>query len=720
MTTRRKAIEAVRPAPVSNEPAGADRPPLKHRRDIQGLRAVAVLLVALGHAGVGFLRGGFIGVDVFFVLSGFLITGLLFAEATKTGHVSLRGFYARRAKRILPAAALTLILTDVAARYLLNFVRAKEAVLDSIWAAFFAANVQFARQGVDYFARGEPASPIQHYWSLAVEEQFYLVWPLLLSLALVGVALHRRRRRPAGDAGAGLNVRRLAVVIGVAGIASLVWSVVQTERIPAAAYFSITTRAWELALGAALAIAASRLVRLPDPARAVMGWVGIAAIGLAAVLFSATTPFPGYAALLPTVGTALVIAAGIGNERPRGGVGGLLGRAPLGYVGDRSYAFYLWHWPVLIIAAQYLGHDLSVGLGLLLLAGAFLLSIGSYALVENPIRHARVARPIRANAVLWGASVGLVLVVAAFSLRSIANVADASAGGPVGPVSTLEPAPTPSGEPTLARGAIPAVIAAVEAARDGAPIPSPLIPRLDELGKDLYNFPDDGAPCFAEREQPKPPRVCRMGPANATRTMVVFGDSHLRHWMPAILWTAQRDGWAVVPLVELGCGPSAYAGNCSTFVDWAVGRVKDMHPDVVLISGQILLNTPERRRDNIAGTRSLVAAMRPFAKKVVVVGDPPSHHQNPPECLLRTNNSLDDCTLTRSGDQIRAYKGIRQATTSEGGAFLDTLGWFCFENRCPMVIDHTVAYRDDSHISVTYALQLKELFRDAFAVAAAP
>ena len=174
---------------------GADQ--LRHRDDIQGLRAIAVLLVVLGHAGVGFLHGGYVGVDVFFVLSGFLITGLLIAGAERRGHVSLREFYARRAKRILPAAALALVVIDFAALYWMTFVRAKEAVVDSLWAAVFSANIAFAHQGANYFDRIGQPSPVQHFWSLAVEEQFYLVWPLLIAVVLAGVGLHRRASRRA-------------------------------------------------------------------------------------------------------------------------------------------------------------------------------------------------------------------------------------------------------------------------------------------------------------------------------------------------------------------------------------------------------------------------------------------------------------------------------------------------------------------------------------------
>ncbi len=352
-----------------------------HRADIQGLRAVAVLLVVLAHAGVGFLPGGFVGVDVFFVLSGFLITGLLLAEARARGSVSLIEFYVRRARRILPAAALTLLATDVAAFLLLNFVRARQAVEDSLHAAAFAANFRFAAREVDYFARAEPPSPVLHYWSLAVEEQFYLVWPLLLTIALFGLALGCRRRR----AREGRERRLLALVLVLTG-ASLGWSVHVTTTLPEAAYFSPFTRAWELGVGAAIAVGSATLGLVPPIGRAVLGWAGLLAIASAAVLFSDGTPFPGSAALLPTIGTALALVAGIGDRVPRLAVARLLAVWPMRVIGDRSYALYLWHWPVLILAGQYAGHELTVPVKLSLVAGAFLLSCLSYALVE---KHAR-------------------------------------------------------------------------------------------------------------------------------------------------------------------------------------------------------------------------------------------------------------------------------------------------------------------------------------------
>jgi peptidoglycan/LPS O-acetylase OafA/YrhL len=700
---------------------------LGHRDDIQGLRAIAVLLVALGHAGIPFLRGGFIGVDVFFVLSGFLITGLLLAGAGKRGYVSFKEFYARRAKRILPAAALTLIVIDIAADRLLNVVRAKQAVLDSIWAAFFSANVQFTRQGVDYFAQGQPPSPIQHYWSLAVEEQFYLVWPLLLSIVLVGVAVHRRRRRagrtaPAeGEAGPDLNVRRLLVVIILAGLASLAWSIYHTHRAPTAAYFSTTARAWELALGAALAVGASRFLRVPDRGRALMGWAGILAIGLAAVLFSETTAFPVWAALLPTFGTALVIAAGIGNERSRGGAGGLLGRPPLRYVGDRSYAFYLWHWPVLVIAAEYVGHDLSVGANLLLLAGAFLLSILSYGLIENPIRRSSLYRPIRTSAVLWGASVGLVVLVAMLSLRSIDSSTAAGEAVLAEPLPTLAgPAvgPTSQGStesPTTP--AIPAVVAAVQAARRGAPIPSSLIPPVHRLLDDRYDFPSKD--CYGRTDTRSAEQICSFFAGPGKRTIVLIGDSHARQWMPAILWVAERDGWQVVPLVELGCRPASYRGSCAGFLQWAAGQVQSLRPEVVLIGGHFRVLSQDAIRASVDGLGLAVATMKPFAKHVVVIGDPPGQGREPVDCLLARGAKLATCTRTLTQDQVSLYADAGRVVRDQGGAFMDTIGWFCFEQQCPMVVGRTISYRDTDHVTQTYVLELRELFRDAFESAVA-
>jgi peptidoglycan/LPS O-acetylase OafA/YrhL len=648
---------------------------MAHRHDIQGLRAVAVLLVVFAHAGVPYLQGGFVGVDVFFVLSGYLITGLLLR-----GRLSLGEFYLRRARRILPAAALTLVATDIAARHLLNFVRAREAVSDSIWSALFGANVHFAQQGSDYFNQGQPPSPFLHFWTLSVEEQFYVVWPSLLALTLLR---------------AGTRRRLLAVVVAI-GAASLAWSIYDTAASPVTAYFSTFARGWELALGAALAI------WTPKP-RAAFGWLGLAAIGCAAVFFSSGTPFPGYAALLPAVGAALVIS---GRARS-------LACAPLRYIGDRSYAFYLWHWPILIIGAEYAGHDLSLGVKLLLAAAAFALSIVSYGLFENPIR--RMRAPARGALLLPASAAIAVSLVAFLSLRSIGETAARidSAAAAVRPQALVDR----SIERQLGAKPLAAVVAAVRAAERAAPIPSPLTPPIGSLRDDFYSFPDG---CSATGRS-IPMKICRLGDTGSPKAIVVLGDSHAQMWMPAVLQMAQRDHWLVVPFVKLSCIPRTWTkpGACRSWYVWAKQRAAELHPDVTLIIG------------SWAGTKAPRLAIRPVAllstamqrasATVIVVGDPASQRADPVDCLLASGATMKTCTTRQQRSQARADAAIAANARRAGVGFIDARGWLCARARtwgrgylCPLVINRTIAFIDRGHISKTYALELEQPFRMSF------
>jgi peptidoglycan/LPS O-acetylase OafA/YrhL len=719
---------------------------VEHRNDLQGLRAVAVLMVALGHAGVGFLKGGYVGVDVFFVLSGFLITGLLLSSAAKHGSISLTDFYIRRARRILPAAALTLVVTVVVAYWLLNFVRAKQAVWDSLWASVFAANIHFAEQGTDYFAQGQPPSPVEHFWSLAVEEQFYLVWPAVLSLVLFGAVINRRspKRARMVDETA---LRRLLVVVLVAAIASLVWSIYYTDVNPTPAYFSTFARTWELAIGAALAVgtstllrpsATSRVVRFSQALRVPMGWVGLIGIACAGVMFSGTTPFPGSAALLPTLGTALVIGAGIGDRKPRFSVGRLLALAPMRYVGDRSYAFYLWHWPVLIIASEYAGHDLPVRTTLLLLAGAFLLSVITYALYENPIRRARWSAP--ASAMLWPSSVAVVVFVSAFTLEAINDTSfRLQSGAAVEPMRLVIPgASTRSAHAESSRAVaasaagrpLPGVVAAVKAARRGAAIPSGLTPPVAGLEEheNLYLFPGG---CSDSSPTESTSKICRLGDASSSKTIVVIGDSHAQMWMPAILRMAERDGWAVLPVVKSACIPNTTWTNrrdfgidgtrldaqvrvCRAWFSWALRQVKALHPDVTLIAGASGGARGHQAEAIKRGFISLTTAAKSFSKDVVVVADTEGIAQQPVDCLLGRHATMGRCTTTWSEERFYFNNDLAAFSKDHEFRFIKTRGWFCFELQCPTVIGHTIVYRDTGHLTKAYAQELAEPFRASF------
>lgn len=342
------------------------------RRDIQGLRAIAVIAVVLCHA-VGWPSGGFVGVDVFFVISGFLITGLLLREMDATGGIRLRAFAARRVRRILPGSLLVLVVVAVAAFFVFNRPRAEQTLGDAIAAALLASNWRFAASGTDYFRASDAVSPLQHFWSLSVEEQFYLVWPLLLVLLLLIPVVRRN-----GAA------RRMTVGIAAAtiGAASFVWALVDTAAEPTVAYFSTATRAWELAAGALLAVLAPLLARIPSVVRIPLAWIGLAGILWSFATIDATDAFPAPWAALPVAATAVVIAAGVGGDPRARHLFPITN--PVGVVvGDLSYALYLWHFPVIVFAAVLLPAGAPVTP--IVLGAIATLAVASYLTVEQPL-----------------------------------------------------------------------------------------------------------------------------------------------------------------------------------------------------------------------------------------------------------------------------------------------------------------------------------------------
>ena len=343
------------------------------RPDVEGLRAVAVVVVVLFHARIAQFSGGFVGVDVFFVLSGFLITRLLLREVARTGTISLRHFWARRARRLLPASCVVVVATVLAAQVLLAPIAQRPLATDAVAAGGFAINFVFASRLGDYFASqvGQTPSPLLHFWSLAVEEQFYLFWPLAL------LALRRRPRR----------YRRLvAVMMIVVAIASFITCLWMTRTHPTGAFYLLPARMWELAIGGLVAVGGSAWRLVSPNARGIAAWIGVAGIATAVVTFDGSIEFPGSAALLPVLGTALiVIGGGTGAARVRRRSRSC-GIRSLQWIGRRSYAIYLWHWPALVLAEAKWG-PLSLAQRFVAVGVAVVLAAASLRLVEDPVRH---------------------------------------------------------------------------------------------------------------------------------------------------------------------------------------------------------------------------------------------------------------------------------------------------------------------------------------------
>jgi peptidoglycan/LPS O-acetylase OafA/YrhL len=358
-------IDVRLPTPVDQ--AGTPPEDRAFRPDIEGLRAIAVLVVVLAHARVPHLAGGFIGVDVFFVISGFVITGLLLRESAATARIRVLPFYGRRARRIVPSAMLVIVATVLAERLIVGHTAANLVASDAKWAAVFLANFT---PGHGNLFSPTPA-PLSAYWSLAVEEQFYLVYPVLFLLVLT-IGRHWSLRL------------KLSALLAVAIATSFAWSVISSPG-SLTAYASPLTRAWELAIGGLLAAGAGWLNRMPGYLAAIMSWAGLVGIALAASVVSFTIGgYPGYIAALPVGATCLIIAGG--TAAPRLGAEVLLKQAPFKWLGRWSYAIYLWHYPILIIATQHWGHT-NVPTNLMLAGAAVALAAGTYFAIENPIRH---------------------------------------------------------------------------------------------------------------------------------------------------------------------------------------------------------------------------------------------------------------------------------------------------------------------------------------------
>ena len=491
---------------------------------------MAVLLVVFYHAGLNGLSGGYVGVDVFFVISGFVITGLLLRERGTSGRTSLIGFYGRRSKRIIPAATLVIVVTVVMAYSRVGVVFGNQAAIDARWTAVFLANFHFASIGTNYLTAQLPPSPLQNFWSLAVEEQFYLVYPtvfLLIAAFRTRMSLHAR----------------LFLCLVVVIFVSFTLSVVQTTSNPTVAYFSPFTRAWELALGALVAVSTQWLFTVPKAVGAALTWIGLAGIAYGAIEFNSATAYPGYLVAIPVVGAALVIAGG--TRSPRWAAESLLRRGPFQWFGKLSYSIYLWHWPLFVIAADAAGtSSLPFHRNVIWLALALIASVISFYLIENPVRHARFSRngpwtPIGLGAVLIAVSLLVATVEIDFHTASMSSTPAQTSGS------------KDSGATVAATTAD--VEQAVRVSTTIKKLPADLTPPLSDVRSSWGGPPGQCWPAVGQTSIP----ACMFGDPSGTHTMVVYGDSHAGMWFQTLNSIAKSIGWRLAYLGKPWCPASS-------------------------------------------------------------------------------------------------------------------------------------------------------------------
>jgi peptidoglycan/LPS O-acetylase OafA/YrhL len=646
------------------------------------LRAVAILLVLLYHAGLPQMRGGFVGVDVFFVISGFLITSQLVTEVGRTGSVSLVGFYARRAKRLLPAVGVVLVATVLLVRFTLPTTRWHVIGGDIVASALYVVNWRLADRSVDYLAEDVTPSPVQHFWSLAVEEQYYLVWPLLILVAAVVAKLLRGRVIP-------------VLWIGLAAVAvpSFLWSLTQSANSPARAFFETTTRMWELGIGAAVALASVLLARLPRTLAIGIGWTGLAMAAVSGLIFTPDVRWPGYAAALPTVGAAAVIAGGFAAGG--GGPAAVLGSWPFRWVGALSYSLYLWHWP-LLVAASGLWGELSLAEGLAVAAASFVPAWLTFRFVENPIRYStavsrspRYSLSLGANFSLVGATAGLVLLLA-LSTSSPPDITPRTSTFGAG-VLASDPRDDPNGAP--------------------ADDVSWMTPTPERAVDDIPRAHADGCQQVFARSALI---TCDYGDPVGDIDIAVVGDSKMTQWMPALDLLARQNRWRLVTYLKASCSFSmamtefdgkAYEG-CREWTDRVLARLGEDPPDYVVTT-----QAQSKGRDSdgtlsrdamVEGLRSIWSTLTSRGSTVVVIADNIPPDKNIYECVAENPGRISVCSFPRNGGGGAASVQHDAVEGQPGVSIVDLNDAICPTEMCAPVIGNVLIYRQGSHITATY------------------
>ncbi|MEO6470735.1 MAG: acyltransferase family protein, partial [Aeromicrobium sp.] len=563
-TAPRTSLHRASPLPADTLRAAPD-----FRPDIQGLRALAVSLVLVFHLWPNRLGGGYVGVDIFFVISGFLITSHLVAHPPRNVR-GLATFWGRRARRLLPASFLVLFATLVASRLVAPDTQWANTARDVRAATLYVLNWRLAGSSVDYLAAENAPSPAQHFWSLSVEEQFYLIWPVLI-LGLIWWALRSKRDQ----------LTTVLVGLSVVAAASLTYSVYETSLVPASAYFVTPTRIWELGVGGILAVFLTLRARnrrgyfagsAPAYVRVALTLIGLGAILYAAFAYSGTTPFPGWRAVIPILGCTLLIGIGPGAKPLL--TDRILANRPAQWLGDISYSVYLWHWPIIVLLPAITGNLNTADKAAIVVASLVLASL-TKTYVEDRFRTQRSEslKPTFVFAFLAMAVLVALTVLQTSEINRTQSAAQAQLK------QALAGDQACFGANAMAPGATCSV-------RNSGPV----VPAPAQAAEDMSDAYDNGC---RELRPFKETVSCTYGDPKGDVSIALIGNSHAVHWLPALDRVAKKSGWRITTYLASGCTASfsrdlwpikGAQQGCFEWGQRVLGKVESKQFDLVVLS----------------------------------------------------------------------------------------------------------------------------------------
>jgi peptidoglycan/LPS O-acetylase OafA/YrhL len=670
--------------PVDRSPEHAE--PSRFIPHVQGLRAIAVLAVVLYHFWPGRFSGGYVGVDVFFVISGFLITAHLMRELTATGTVRLGQFWARRARRLLPASLLVLLFCALVAMspYLTPISALPNEVREILASTFYVENWYLALNSADYLNHAGDPTTVQHYWSLSLEEQFYVMWPLIMLLAAwIAVKYFRGARR-----------RAVIIALGIVTAASFVFCVIFTITNPAPAYFVTFGRMWQFGLGAMVALVPALRIR-HAVGSFLLGWAGIAVLVIVIFRFDGQTPFPGYMAAIPTLAAAAVIAAS--NTERWWYPTRVLAIRPAQFVGNISYSLYLWHWPLIIIAPSVPFWGLTIYHRVALLLICFVLAWLTKRFVEDPARGWKVLTSRPARVTLWSSLAAMLVVGGTAGVAWAVNAPAYTEG--VRAIQELRENP-----PDCFGAAI-----VLDAGCAGTDFGDTILPAPGFAGVDR---PVDEQ-CFVQLNDARPVS-CEFGSdaADAPRVALI-GDSHAYQLLSTFQRMADENGWHHTTYFKGACPwnttplstPGAFGEACTQWREGVTDALADADLDAVFTAAIATTPYSSSGYDSwydaaVAGYQDAWSGVLDRGIPVITVVDNPVWETDPNKCL-RTR-AMSECDSPRS-ELLVADDPLREAASGLAGVtLLDFTDVFCGAEVCMPVVGGANVYRDQDHLTVSF------------------